>query len=295
MTQPVYLVIGADGQVGSALVRRLRNAGESVFATTRRPGNVNNNCAYLDLLEPPDDWKCPCPASVAIVCAGITKAQACKDNPLSTGKVNVQGISDLVGNLVAAGAFVIFLSTNQVFDGVTRFQLPESPLAPMTEYGRQKSEVERRLAQCGDSVAIVRFAKILGPDASLIPGWVQSLRSGKPIHPFSDMTMAPIPLSCAVTALALIAQLRLPGIMQLSGQEDISYAEAAWLGAKVLSVDPRLVEPVKAAERGSYIEPIPAHTTLNIDRLKALLGVVPPAVQWTVETAFANSQLLAGA
>jgi len=107
--------------------------------------------------------------------------------------------------------------------------------------------------------------------------------------------MAPIPLSCAVTALALIAQLRLPGIMQLSGQEDISYAEAAWLGAKVLSVDPRLVEPVKAAERGSYIEPIPAHTTLNIGRLKALLGVVPPAVKWTIETAFANPQLLAGA
>jgi len=292
MTQPVYLVIGADGQVGSALVRRLRNAGESVFATTRRPGNVNNNCAYLDLLEPPDDWKCPCPASVAIVCAGIAKAQACKDDPLSTGKVNVQGISDLVGNLVAAGAFVIFLSTNQVFDGVTRFQLPESPLAPMTEYGRQKSEVERRLAQCGDSVAIVRFAKILGPDASLIPGWVQSLRSGRPVHPFFDMTMAPIPLSCAVTALLLIGQLRLPGIFQVSGQEDISYAEVALIGARTIGADSQLVEPVKAAECSSYTEFVPAYTTLNIDRLMETGGIVPPPVDWTIQTAFAKPHFL---
>jgi dTDP-4-dehydrorhamnose reductase len=295
MTRPVHLVVGADGLVGNALVQRLRSAGESMVATTRRRSNVNDDCLYLDLAEPLDNWRSPSRLSVATICAGITKAQACKDDPTYTSKVNVERTSDLIGDLVAAGAFVIFISTNQVFDGAKPFQSPDASPHPVTEYGLQKSEVERRLAQYGDSVAIIRFAKILGPHALLIPGWVQSLRDGKTIHPFSDMTMAPIPLSCAVTVLSLVAQLRLSGILQVSGQEDISYAEAAHLGAKALSIDSQLIEPAKTAEHGSSTEPIPAHTTLNIDRLKASLGIVPPSVKWTIETAFANPQLLAGA
>jgi dTDP-4-dehydrorhamnose reductase len=255
---------------------------------------VTDDCVYLDLTEDDGNWKSRFPISTATICAAITKAQACKDDPAYTAKVNVQGISSLIGNLVAAGAFVIFLSTNQVFDGERPFQLPNAPLSAVTEYGRQKAEVEHRLGQYGDSVAIVRFAKILGPHASLIPGWVQTLRAGKIIHPFTDMTMAPVPLSCAVTVLTLIGQLRLSGIIQVSGQEDITYAEAAHFGAEALGVDPQLIQPVKAAEQGAYTEPIPTYTTLNVDRLMETTGILPPSVHWTIRTAFATPDLLAG-
>lgn len=293
--EATHLVIGADGLVGSALFRRLRNAGQSVAGTTRRRAKVHVRRIHLDLAECVDHWESPWPVSVATVCAGVTTVQACKDDPRSAAAVNVEGISSLVSNLVAAGAFVILLSTNQVLDGSKPCQAPDAPLSPATEYGRQKAEVERRMARHGDSVAIVRFAKILGAQPSLFSGWRASLDSGKPIHPFSDMTLAPVPLSCAVTVLALVASLRLPGILQVSAEEDISYAEAARIGANALGADPRLVQPVAASEMGGYAEPIPAHSTLNIDRLKIAMGVVPPPSQWTIETAFANPQLLAGA
>lgn len=293
-TQPIHLIVGADGLVGGALFRRLRNAGKSVVGTTRKRAGVNESYSYLDLAEPAGEWKFPWPVSVAIICAGVTKAQACKDDPVSTAAINVEGISSLASTLVAAGAFVIFLSTNQVFDGSTPRQEPDARLCPATEYGRQKAEVERRIAEHGDSVAIVRFAKILGSRPSLIAGWIDSLRGGKPIHPFSDMTLAPIPLSCAVTALTLVAQLRLPGILQVSGDEDIPYAEAARAGARALGADPRLVQPVAASEVGTLGEPIPLHTTLNMDRLMITMGIVPPAARWTIETAFGNPHLLSG-
>jgi dTDP-4-dehydrorhamnose reductase len=294
MIKPVHLIVGADSLVGGALLRSLQHARESVAGTTRRPANTDDYRIHLDLGGLLDNWNPPWPVSVATICAGITKAQACKDNPLSTAAINVQGICRLVAKLVSSGSFVIFLSTNQVFDGSVSFELAGAPLSPVTEYGRQKAEAEQQLARYGDSVAIVRFAKILGSRSPLIDGWIDLLKSGKPIHPFSDMTMAPVPLSCAVTVLSLIGRHRLSGIFQVSGQEDVSYAEAARAGAKALGFDQELVQPVAAAHLASYTESIPAHTTLNIDRLKSSLGMVPPSVSWTVHTAFANPVLLSG-
>jgi cupin fold WbuC family metalloprotein len=289
---PVHLVVGADGLIGGALVRRFEGAGASVAGTTRRKERVSEHCAYLDLARPSDKWKFPWPVDVAILCAGVNKLQLCKDQPEATAKINVEAVSKLAGDLVEAGAFVIYLSTSQVFDGSRPCQAVDAPYSPMTEYGRQKAEVERRLSKYGDSVAIVRFAKILGPQPSLFSEWATALRKGEAIHPFSDMTLAPAPLSHAVSVLTRVAELRLPGIFQVSGSEDITYAEAARLGAKALGADPRLVQPVASSEEGTYTEAIPAHTSLNMDRLYSATGIVPPTVQWTVETAFINPQLL---
>jgi len=295
MDRPVHLVVGSDGMVGGALFRRILSSGQPVLGTTRRASSVDEHHIHLDLADGADAWRCPRSVSIAIVCAGITKVQACREDPAYSFSINVKGISGLIANLVAAGAFVIFLSTNQVLDGSIPRQLANSPRAPATEYGRQKAELETRLAQHGDSISIVRFAKILGPQPSLIPAWVESLRSGSAIHPFSDMTMAPIPLSCAVTVLLLVAQLGLPGILQVTGQQDISYADAARYGASALGLDPQLIQPGTAADLGAVTDPIPAYTSLNIDRLKATMGITPPDVRWTIETAFASPQILGGA
>jgi dTDP-4-dehydrorhamnose reductase len=195
-----------------------------------------------------------------------------------------------VKNLVAGGAFVIYLSTNQVFDGSVPHRLPDDPLSPVTEYGRQKAEAERQIRQHGDSVAVVRFTKILEPSPLLFSAWVESLKNGESIQPFSDMVLSPIPLSCAVSVLRLVADQRLPGILQVSGESDVSYAEAARLAVKLVKADPSLVKPIKASESARFIEPLPKHTTLNTDRLKSTLGIIPPGVRWTIERAFIQSE-----
>jgi len=49
-----------------------------------------------------------------------------------------------------------------------------------------------------------------------------------------------------------------------------------------------LVKPITVSESGSYMETAPAKTTLNIDRLKYVLGIMPPDVRWTIKWAFKN-------
>ena len=109
------------------------------------------------------------------------------------------------------------------------------------------------------------------------------------------MTLAPVPLSSAVNILLLVAGGRLAGKFHVSGNRDISYAAAAQMGAQALGASQQLVQPVKAAQARPGIEPMPVHTTLDMNVLKSAFGIVPPDVQWTVETAFVNPVLLGGA
>jgi dTDP-4-dehydrorhamnose reductase len=279
----VYLVVGLDSLIGGELFRRLRNAGEQVVGTTRRSQQLDEGVAYLDLLEHPDKWQPPLPATVAILCAGVTRLQECQSDPGASARINVEAISALATNLASRGSFVIYLSTNQVFDGSKPLRAADDPLSPQTEYGRQKAEAERRIRPLGNSAAIVRFTKVFEPKPPLFLNWVKALRKGDEICPFSDMVMAPVPVRCAAEGLHRVAQTKRPGIFQMSADTDITYEEAArHLAARVSGKD-NLVHPIRASESGLFPAPLPMHTTLDASRFHREFGITPPNAWSTVD------------
>ena len=290
---PATLIIGSDSMIGGALLKFMQRAGQPVIGTTRRPEQADESRLYLDLTEDAANWSSPSPRPVAVVCAGITRVGACKRDPAGSRRVNVDGVMGLMRKLLDDGAFVIYLSSDHVFEGSKPYYREDEPASPVTEYGKQKAEVERLLGEWPDSVTIVRFTRILGPKDALFSGWIDALRREEPVHPFKDMHMAPVPLSCAISVLRLLVNKRAPGIFHVSGEQQVSYDEAARLCARVIGSDENLVEPILSAEAG-YPELVRAHTTLSMERLKRALGVTPPEVLWTLETAFRNPQALAG-
>ncbi len=290
----ITLIVGSDSLIGSALMTCLKRTGEQVVGTTRRRQAVNESHIYLDLSKDLSSWNCPLSIEVAVICAAVTKLDECKHNPQASKLVNVDGISALVKSLTAKGTFVIFLSTNMVFDGSVPCCLPDEPVSPKTVYGQQKTEIERQLCQLGDLVTIVRFTKILGAKIPLFISWSEALINGKTIHPFSDMFMAPLPLSYVISVLRLLIDTRLPGIFQVSADRDISYAEVARLSAHFLDVGKHLVQPILASQSDICLEHISRYTTMDTSRLKSTFGLEPPNVNWTIKTAFTNPALFSG-
>ncbi len=51
----------------------------------------------------------------------------------------------LIKRLVAVGIFVVFISSNAVFDGTIPFVRADQPVNPKTAYGRQKAAAEEAL------------------------------------------------------------------------------------------------------------------------------------------------------
>jgi dTDP-4-dehydrorhamnose reductase len=281
-TDDAILVVGADGMIGRALWRRFTDAGRRVVRTTLRgePG-----ATALDLSCDAGTWRPPCAIDVAYLCAAETSIDACRRHPAESHAVNVTGALALARALVAAGARVVFLSTNQVFDGSAPWQRPHAPYAPRTEYGRQKAEAEREILGLGGRALVVRFTKVLGPRAPLLWRWAGALRAGEAIRPFSDMVMAPVPLAFAVEALHRVGLAETPGVVQVSGSEDVTYEAAARRVALRVGASHDLLRPVSTVESGVSFEHVPAHTTLDAAQLRDEWGLAPPDVWATIDGA----------
>ncbi len=267
MTANNVLIIGGDSLIGGTLADRLSGLGRDVTVTTRRESANAASRIALDLSHQPDTWPAMPDAGVWVICAAVTKPSNCRASPEESFRINVEAIGHLAQAAARANARVIFLSTNQVFDGTVPHRRADDKHCPITEYGRQKAAAEDRVLDASADFSVVRLTKVLEPGFDLMKGWIRDLGQGREISPFSDMVMAPVALDTAVNVLVTIMDKRASGIFQVSGPEDISYADAASHLALRLGAAPALVHPIRGGVSILLPEETPRHTTLDTDRL----------------------------
>ncbi len=283
------LVVGADSMIGGALLRKWRAAGLPVIGTTRRKERVADNYVFLDLADRPEKWDLPDAVTTALIAGGVTKLEECHKDPTETSRINVERVLALVALLAKRNIFTLYLSTDKVYDGSILLPDETTKPRPATEYGRQRAEVERRLMGATGDVGVIRLNKVLPLSVPLFRAWKESLQSQKPITPFYDMVMAPIPLSFALLAIERVIQTKRNGILNLSGERDISYADAARIGARVIHANEALIHPISAHDARLAPGSIQPHTALAIDQLRDDLGLTPPDVAQTISDCFANT------
>ena len=138
-------VIGASGYIGSHLFRKYR---------TKFPDCVGTNFLQMkeglipfDLREPKvEDLKLEETQHKAVIISSAKSNIAwCEANPKESYQLNVRGTLQLVKQLEKLSLHILFLSSDYVFDGQTGSYSDQAPINPITEYGRQKAEVEREL------------------------------------------------------------------------------------------------------------------------------------------------------
>lgn len=264
------LIVGVDGLLGGTLRRHLQQQGREVAATSLLSVADPRGVIHLDLTQSPETWPELPPCRAVVLCAAITSLEQCRANPAGTRLVNVAHTLTLLEHLAQRGTFVVFISSNLVFDGSKPWRQPDELPCPRTEYGRQKAEAETALRRLGEQAAIVRLTKVIHPDMPLMRGWVQSLREGKTISPFEDMVCSPITLDATVSAIAEVADQQRAGIWQLSASADLTYAGIARRLAEIGGFDSAMVQPASA--RAAALEHLPQHSTLDPGRSLSELG-----------------------
>ena len=186
--------------------------------------------------------------------------------------INVDATLRLIDRLLARGIYVIYLSTNQVFDGTMPNVPPDAPVNPISEYGKQKARTEKKvkvLMKQGAPLSILRLAKVISPQMQLLKGWVETLATGHPIRAFQDMMVAPTPIRIVTEAIAALMRGGSRGVYQLTGPRDVSYADVGRCIAQQLRVNRDLVKTVSAKSSGMPIGATPPHTTLDSTALRA--------------------------
>lgn len=284
------MVVGADGLIGHALFTKLTFRGLPVLGSTRRKPSKSHSQLVIDLAQPASTWQLPKQVSIAYLCAGIAAIDQCTQKPEATAAINCTATITLAHALADRGATVVYLSSNQVFDGTTPLRKATDAPCPITEYGRQKAATEQAILALGKQGLVVRLTKVLGPSSPLLMGWYRSLKQSQPIHPFFDMHMAPVSTTFVVQALANIAKANLQGelqgddrLVQISATHDVTYQQAALHIAKHAGAEPSLVQPTSARTAGLPTQATPQHTSMNTSILVNHLNLNPPSPLATLD------------
>lgn len=264
------LIIGADSTVGTHLKKQFESHGKTVYGTTRHTDRCTNTTFFLDLLNP-NAFTLPSDISIdtVVFCAAMSIIRECEENKLLSYQINVESPIKLACYLKNKfNPFIIFLSSNAVFDGSKPFFLEKDTPCPINYYGNCKAEAEKKLADITNKLAILRMTKILYPDHPLIKTWIHSLQNGENIYPFSDLLLAPISLTNVSDTIRKIAVLQKTGVFHLSGNQDISFAELA----------KKLAEKIKSSMQliitsNSQQQSISHYNSLDMRSSKYYLGI----------------------
>ena len=156
------LITGGDGYFG----RRFRNRYARSFdirSTDKADLDITDTSGVRALME---DFK----PEIVVHAAALLVTDFCEKNPDVCYKVNVQGALNVAESCRAIGARMVFLSTEQVFNGNTApgpYSEEDVP-QPNTVYGRNKLEAETRVAQIVPGLWTLRFAWTFGfPERNL--------------------------------------------------------------------------------------------------------------------------------
>jgi len=260
----MHLIIGGDSTLGGALADDWRQRQMRFHASTRRHKSISPVRPYIDLQHGiwPDylgDYRC------AVFCAGIANLLVCEHNRSVAQWVNVTQTVNLASALIQAGCFVVFLSTNQVFDGRKPYREINEPVCPVTAYGEQKAEAEQQLLAL-HKTAVLRLTKVVHADMPLLQQWRQDILAGKRIYPFADMTFAPVWLSQVVQRVTALMHAKppVPGIFHLSGQDQSYYDFAVHL-CRDWVTSPQQIEPASYQQNAELAKlAIPAFTSLKM-------------------------------
>jgi len=279
-----HLIIGADGYIGGQVLNHLNNENYETLSTTRRISEVNSEKIFLDLSSNVENFLLPTELEAAYLCAGPKNISICEDKKELMHLTHVNNTVKIAEKISQSGGFIVGLSSIAVFNGNESYYKSDHSYSPANEYGRQRCDFEMQMNnKIGENHAIVRFCKIFRKDLPILKEWKLLWKNNKPIRPFNDLIIAPVPITTISDIIVKAGQRKINTIFNVSGKEDVSYADIANLLAKRLSLPSYLVQPISSFDAGIDLHYTPQHSTLDMSITEDELGISAPNIHDIIE------------
>lgn len=276
-----YLITGASGQLGSYLLRELRRRDATVVAWsgTRAGDLFGYKLQPVDLTDAAATvlaYRAAKPDAV-IHAAAQARVDICQCDPDLARRVNVDATTRLSALANEAGARLVFVSTDLVFDGNHAPYGEDAVAAPLSNYGRSKAAAEPAILATPRGL-VARVSLLFGPPLigrdSFFDQQAAALRQGRPITLFEDEWRTPLSLATAAQALVALAAADVNGILHIGGPERLSRLEMGMRLAQHLGVDSSVIRPARRDDVPAP-EPRPRDVSLDSGRWRKLFPKQP--------------------
>jgi dTDP-4-dehydrorhamnose reductase len=239
--------------LGLDVRRAAESAGHESLALSRGQLDITDAVATAEAVRDarPD---------AVVNCAAWTDVDGAESHAQEATAINGVGAGNVASAASAAGAWVIHVSTDYVFDGAKPQPYVESdPVDPMSAYGRSKLQGERAVAAAApEKHTIVRTAWLFGAGGGCFPKTIMRAAAQRPeLTVVSDQIGSPTFTGHLGPALVKLATERVPGILHVAGAGWCSWYELAAAVVAAAGVDC----PVRPISTDEY--PLPASRPAN--------------------------------
>lgn len=211
------LLTGADGRLGSQLLQSLTARGHTV---------VGYDAAQMDIT----DWDAvragfnDTRPELVIHCAAMTAVDRCAEDPDRAYLVNGLGTQNIAQACQMTGAALVYISTNEVFDGrASRPYLEYDRPNPINPYGWSKWVGEQAVRDLVPRHIIVRTAWLFAHGGSnFVHAILHAAREGRPLRVVTNEISSPTYTNDLAEAVAPLVDTGRFGIYHLVNEGQTS-------------------------------------------------------------------------
>ncbi|KAM4676808.1 methionine adenosyltransferase 2 subunit beta isoform 2-T2 [Discoglossus pictus] len=272
------LVTGATGLLGRSVYKEFKDNNWHVLGcgySRARP-----RFEYLNLLDAAavkalvQDFK----PHVIVHCAAERRPDIIENRPENASMLNVGASENLAKEAAAIGAFLIYISSDYVFDGTHPPYLEDSVPNPLNIYGKTKLEGERVVLQNHEGAAVLRIPVLYGDVQKLEESAVTILfdkvqHSNKSANMDHWLQRFPTYVQDVASVCLQLAEKRLQdpsikGIFHWSANEQMTKYEIACAMADAFNLPSSHLRPITDEPVGGT--PRPWNPQLDCSKLEAL-------------------------
>ncbi len=288
------LVTGSNGLLGQKLIEKLvQNTKFEIIATAKGSNRLPFKAGYsyfpLDITvekEISDLFEVVKP-DIVIHTAAMTNVDQCETEKEDCWQLNVKAVEYLITACQSRNSFLIHLSTDFIFDGLTGPYTEEEVANPLSFYGWSKYAAEKLIINSSINWAIARTVLVYGiahdMSRSNIILWVKnSLETGKNIQVVNDQWRTPTLAEDLADGCILIAEKEAKGIFNISGKDLLSPFQMATMTADFFDLDKSLITEVDGSVFKQEAKR-PAKTGFILDKAIHYLGYKPKSFEEGIE------------
>jgi len=223
---------------------------------------------------------------VVVNCAGATGVDWCETNRAEAFSVNAAGAGHLAEAAHEAGALVVQLSTDYVFDGTASGECAETdPTKPLSVYAESKLEGERAVSRATPRHIIVRIGWLFGhADKSFVRAMLRRAGDGEPVRVIDDQVGCPTYSYDIAEAIGRLVDVGVTGTFHFTNVGPCTRLEMARHIFERAGMDTARLVAITSSEL-PWVAKRPARAVLSTEKYRTATGAAPRHWHATVDDA----------
>lgn len=250
------LITGGTGLVGNYLSRMVED--ENVVIVSHTLCDITNFSSVKDLFykTKPD---------IVFHLAAFTDVDKSEEKPASPFKTNVNGTTNIAIMADRFNSYVLYLSTDFVFDGKKNCPYSENDTpVPLSIYGRTKFEGEQAISNICKQFCILRTSRVFGKSGRNFASTLAiKLLKREKITITTDLVNSPTYARDLARALLEISKKRFCGILNFCNTGQCSWYEFGLYICGYYNLEKSLLIPISINDFHNSTAPRPVFSALD--------------------------------